>query len=174
MNKEKEQQAYNAIAAANPRWGPRFIKYAIHIMPTSLEWIYPHGSAQRELARQHFIASLHQWMVEVNLMDPEKAYKLPDGWRAPWGDDAPKVREQRIQRGTTSSTAEQKVVADIKEPRAGSAGAQAWTLCDELYEKHGRAPTPAEARDLATQRGLNPGNVGTEMSRWRKFRGYAK
>lgn len=62
----------------------------------------------------------------------------------------------------------------IPLPRAGTAGDAAWKLCDELLAKLGRTPTPVEAREAGATAGLNPGNVATEMSRWRKYWGHPK
>ncbi|UPT53314.1 transcriptional activator FtrA domain-containing protein [Synechococcus phage Ssp-JY38] len=179
LTDEKMKQAYADVARANPRWGPRLIKYALHIMPTPLTWIYEKGTRERELAEQHYKARLHAWLVEVNLMQPEQAYQLPEGWVAPWSGERPNARRsrtappaERMQRESNAAPAN--ASNEIKRPRESSAGGKAWALCDELYEKHGRTPTPVEAGELAAQRGLNPGNVKTEMSRWRKFNGYSK
>jgi hypothetical protein len=176
----KKREAALAIAEANPLWSRRHVEMCVEfLMPTSNESYYEPGTSQREAAAQHYKQRLHEFLVEMNIIPPEAAYKKPDDWKSPFKEDKParRVSTPRVpQEGPTSEPRTPRPASasssEIKEPRPGSAGAAAWAVCDDFYAEHQRCPTASEARAAGEAKGLNPGNVGTEASRWRKFRGY--
>ena len=63
---------------------------------------------------------------------------------------------------------------EIREPKVGGLCHQAWVMFGELHNRLGVLPTTAQVKAEAIVRGLNPGNAGTELPRWRKFHGLTK
>lgn len=181
----KKKEAAEAIAAANPGWSKRHVEMcADFLMPTSTAWCFEEGTAKRRAAEELHKERMHAFLVEMNIIPADQAYVRPDDWQSPYSNATPRAHKTRV-----APSAERKqqalpqgaVIADkpkpavsneIREPKAGSAGAQAWAVCDAFFAQHGRIPTAAEARAAGEAAGLNPGNVGTEASRWGKFRGY--
>lgn len=183
MLTKKQQEAAAAIAAANPTWSKRHVDMcAGFLMPTTNEHYFDRGTPEREAAAQHFRERMTAFLVEMNILKPEQAYVRPDNWRSPYKAEKVAVVRQRstpARRPTevtpSEPTAPKPVTpADVKEPRPGSAGAQAWAVCDNLYTALNRIPSGAEAAQAGEAAGLNPGNVRAEISRWAKFRGYRK
>lgn len=183
----KQKEAAAAIAAANPTWSQRHVDMcASFLMPTSNEHYFDPGTPERIAAEQHHRERMHEFLVEMNILSPDKAYKRPANWQSPYKAEKLAVTRQRAApaprpAAEPSATGEPKAApvrpltpAEIKEPRPGSAGAQAWAVCDQLFEALGRLPSGAEAGEAGAAAGLNPGNVRAEISRWAKFRGHRK
>lgn len=179
----KKKEAADAIAAANPGWSKRHVEMcADFLMPTTTAWCFEPGTAKRKAAEELHKERMHAFLVEMNIIPAEQAFVRPDDWQSPYSNATPRAHKTRTlpaakpaQSTTVPQVKEQSPRAtsnEIREPKAGSAGAQAWAVCDAFYAQHGRIPTAAEARAAGEAAGLNPGNVGTEASRWGKFRGY--
>jgi hypothetical protein len=60
----------------------------------------------------------------------------------------------------------------VRTPKLGGLCERAWLACSELMQKLGRLPTRREAVEYGSSLGLNPGNVGTEFSYWKKFNNF--
>jgi hypothetical protein len=182
----KKKEAAEAIAAANPGWSKRHVEMcADFLMPTSNAWCFEPGTKERKAAEELHKERMHAFLVEMNIIPADQAYTRPDDWKSPYTNPTPRAHKARSIAAPKHRAAEAvpqgvEVPADkpkpasseIREPKPGSAGAQAWAICDAFYAQHGRIPTAAEARAAGEAAGLNPGNVGTEASRWGKFRGY--
>lgn len=118
LDQAKRDEAAAAVAAANPRWSDWHVKFMIERMPTRAEdsrWVFPTGSPLRDRAEQLFIAQLHAWMVEVNLMEPDAAYQLPQDFVSPYAEmNAPRIRSQRGVREPRDTTATPRVAGAVK------------------------------------------------------------
>lgn len=179
----KKLEAAKAIAAANPTWSKKHVDMcADFLMPTSTECYFDEGTAKREAARQLFKERMTAFLVEMNILPQGSEYVRPDDWKSPYSNTQPRAHRVTKTAGTQATTStvqsstpkEQRPAGAVKEPRPGSAGAKAWAVCDAFYAEHQRCPTGAEARAAGEAAGLNPGNVGTEASVWRRFHGYQK
>lgn len=179
-------EAARAIAAANPTWSEKHVQMcAEFLMPTSTAWCFDQGTKQRIAAEELHKEKMHAFLVEMNIIPADAAYTRPDDWQSPYTNPTPRAHKARtvapatprpvanVPQGTETPVERPKAAStEIREPKPGSAGAQAWAVCDAFYSQHGRIPSAAEARAAGEAAGLNPGNVGTEASRWGKFRGY--
>lgn len=61
----------------------------------------------------------------------------------------------------------------VRKPKPEGKCGQAWTIFDSLKEKNGEVII-ADALTWAVEGGLNPGNVKTEFTYWKKFHGITK
>lgn len=181
----KKKEAAEAIAAANPGWSKRHVEMcADFLMPTTTAWCFEPGTEKRQAAEELHKERMHAFLVEMNIISKDQAYTKPDSWHSPYTNATPRAHKTRVapsaekREALPQSSVQQAdkpkpaTSNEIREPKAGSAGAQAWAVCDAFFAQHGRIPTAAEARAAGEAAGLNPGNVGTEASRWGKFRGY--
>lgn len=173
----KKKEAADAIAAANPTWSKRHVEMcAEYLMPTTTAYCFEVGTKERVAAEQLFKERMHAFLVEMNILKSADAYVRPTTWVSPFTDVTPRAHRQTRARvpqvEQSAAPKESRASGEIREPNPASAGGKAWALCDAFFAENKRCPTPAECREEATRAGLNPGNVQTEASRWRKFRGY--
>ena len=157
----KKEEALAALKAANPKWSARHCRFAYQMMPTTIDWVYEKGTADREKAHQHWLSSWTAWAIEMNL--------LPEDTPIPEAPVAlPSTNFERVN-GVPVSRAPTETKQGINAPRPGTMAKQIWDLSDELSIKHGRQVTSEEMVVAATAKDWNIGNVKTEYSRWRKF-----
>lgn len=151
MNRKDE--AIAAIAAANPKWSERHVRYSYELMPTTVAWMHEKGSPERawwEARHAHFWV---RWAIEMNIIpDDTEVPALPNG------DFTPVARSPSIRR---EPVVEQQ---GIGAPREGTMARKIWNMCSSLG-----TPTLDDVIAKATELGYNIGNTKTEFSRWRKF-----
>jgi hypothetical protein len=179
--KGNKLEAAKAIAAANPTWSVRHVQMcADYLMPTSTAWCFEPGTKERQAAEELHKERMHAFLVEMNIIPAEAAFKRPENWQSPYTNSTP--RAHRTARAPAKppapsgaapvgSTAPATTSAPrpVGAPAAGTSSGRIWAVCSDMLASLGRMPTSAEVKADQRLAGLNSSTVGTQFSHWRRF-----